>query len=154
MYRLIFVGATIWTALALRPDLIHGFATPARAAVLRQTHDIPVVFSVLFDAVASGFVTKISRPGGNVTAFSVFDASLAGKLSELLKEIAPQVSRLSMLFNPGTARYRSKHSQSPEPASTAPDISNQTNRKTIIAFSARHSVPAVYAFRFFIFIEN
>jgi ABC-type uncharacterized transport system substrate-binding protein len=70
--------------VALGPDLIHVSATSATAAVLRETRDIPVVFSVVLDPVASGFVTSLSRPGGNVTGFSLFDASLAGKLVELL----------------------------------------------------------------------
>jgi ABC-type uncharacterized transport system substrate-binding protein len=111
--------------VALRPDLIHVSGTPATAAILRETRDIPVVFSVVLDPIGSGFVTNLSRPGGNVTGFALFDVSLAGKLAELLKEIAPQVSRVAMLFNPDTAPYVSQYWGALEPASTTLGLTSQ-----------------------------
>ena len=89
--------------VALQPDLIHVTTTPAVAAILRETHNIPVVFGVVLDPVGSGFVPSLSHPDANVTGFSNFEPSLAGKWVQLLREIAPSVSRIVMLFNPETA---------------------------------------------------
>jgi putative ABC transport system substrate-binding protein len=87
----------------LRPDLIYVTTTPATAAVLRETHTIPVVFSVVSDPLGSGFVESFARPGRNATGFVNFEDSLAGKWLELLKLLAPQISRVSLPFNPKTA---------------------------------------------------
>jgi putative ABC transport system substrate-binding protein len=70
--------------------------------VLRETHTIPVVF-VVSDPIGSGFVASFARPGGNATGFVNLEDSVAGKWLELLKELAPQTSRVSLLFNPKTA---------------------------------------------------
>lgn len=86
-----------------RPDLIQVTSTPATAAVLRETHTIPVVFSVVSDPLGSGFVESFARPGGNATGFVNLEDSVAGKWLELLKELAPQTSLVSLLFNPKTA---------------------------------------------------
>jgi putative ABC transport system substrate-binding protein len=92
--------------VAMQPDLILAITTPAVAAVLRETRDIPVVFTVVSDPVGSGFVpANLSRPGGNVTGFINFEASLGGKWVEVLKEIAARISRVALLFNPDTAPY-------------------------------------------------
>jgi putative ABC transport system substrate-binding protein len=85
-----------------RPDLIQVSSTPATAAVLRETRTIPVVFLVS-DPLGSGFVASFARPGGNATGFVNLEDSIAGKWLELLKELAPQTSRVSILFNPKTA---------------------------------------------------
>jgi putative ABC transport system substrate-binding protein len=87
----------------LQPDVIETSATPATAAILRQTRTIPVVFSVVSDPVGSGFVESFVRPGGNATGFVDIEASLAGKWLDLLKEVAPGTSSASILFNPRTA---------------------------------------------------
>jgi ABC-type uncharacterized transport system substrate-binding protein len=89
--------------IELRPDLIQVQGTPATAAVLRETHSIPVVFSVVSDPLGSGFVKSFARPDGNATGFVNLEDSVAGKWLELLKELAPQTSRVSLLFNPRTA---------------------------------------------------
>jgi putative ABC transport system substrate-binding protein len=86
-----------------RPDLIEVTSTPATAAVLQETHSIPVVFSVVSDPLGSGFVESFARPGGNATGFVNLEDSVAGKWLELLKEFAPQTSRVSIPFNPKTA---------------------------------------------------
>ncbi|HKF10540.1 MAG TPA: ABC transporter substrate-binding protein [Xanthobacteraceae bacterium] len=91
--------------VALQPDLILSSITPTTAALLQQTRTIPIVFATVADPVGSGFVASFPRPGGNVTGFVVFEASLAGKWVELLKEIAPRVNRIAFLFNPATATY-------------------------------------------------
>jgi putative tryptophan/tyrosine transport system substrate-binding protein len=91
--------------VALQPDLILSSTTPTTAALLQQTRAIPIVFATVANPVGSGFVASFPRPGGNVTGFVVFEASLAGKWLELLKEIAPRVNRIAFLFNPATATY-------------------------------------------------
>jgi putative ABC transport system substrate-binding protein len=86
----------------MRPDLIQVTSTPATSAVLRETHTIPVVF-LASDPIGSGFVASLARPGGNATGFVSLENSVAGKWLELLKVLAPQTSRVSILFNPKTA---------------------------------------------------
>ena len=97
------IGQFAKELVALQPDLIQVSTTPATAAVLRETRNIPVVFTVVSDPVGSGFVPNLSHPDKNVTGFINIEDSLAGKWVQLLKEIAPQVSRVAMLFNPDTA---------------------------------------------------
>jgi putative tryptophan/tyrosine transport system substrate-binding protein len=91
--------------VALQPDLIVTSSTPATAAMLQQTRTIPVIFVVVADPVASGFVTSLARPGGNVTGFTPIVGSLGGKWVELLRDIAPRVARVTLLFNPPTATF-------------------------------------------------
>jgi putative ABC transport system substrate-binding protein len=91
--------------VALQPDLILSSVTPTTAALLQQTRTIPMVFATVSDPVGSGFVASLARPGGNVTGFQAMVGSLAGKWLELLKEIAPRVARVAMLFNPAVAPY-------------------------------------------------
>jgi putative ABC transport system substrate-binding protein len=73
--------------------------------LLEQTRTIPIVFVVVSDPVGSGFVASFSRPGGNVTGLTNIEPTMAGKWLELLKEIAPSVARVALLFNPATAPY-------------------------------------------------
>jgi putative ABC transport system substrate-binding protein len=91
--------------VALEPDLIFTSSTPATAAMLQATRTIPVVFALAADPVGSGFVASLPRPGGNATGFTPIVGSLGGKWVELLKEIAPSVGRITMMFNPQTATY-------------------------------------------------
>jgi putative ABC transport system substrate-binding protein len=91
--------------VTLQPDLILSAATPTTAALPDQTRTIPIVFATVSDPVGSGFVASLARPGGNVTGFQAMVGSLAGKWLELLKEIAPRVTRVAMLFNPAVAPY-------------------------------------------------
>jgi putative tryptophan/tyrosine transport system substrate-binding protein len=90
---------------ALQPDVILASTTPTTTALLQQTRTIPIVFATVGDPIGSGFVTSLSRPDGNATGFSTFEVSLGGKWLELLKEIAPRVARVALLFNPATATY-------------------------------------------------
>jgi putative tryptophan/tyrosine transport system substrate-binding protein len=91
--------------VAFQPDLILTSSTPAAAAMLQQTHTIPVVFVIVADPVGSGFVASLPRPGGNATGFTPIVRSLGSKWVELLKEIAPQITRVALLFNPPTATF-------------------------------------------------
>jgi putative tryptophan/tyrosine transport system substrate-binding protein len=91
--------------VALQPDLILSAVTPTTGALLEQTRTIPIVFATVSDPVGSGFVASLAQPGGNVTGFQAMVGSLAGKWLELLKEIAPRVARVAMLFNPAVAPY-------------------------------------------------
>jgi putative tryptophan/tyrosine transport system substrate-binding protein len=91
--------------IALQPNLILSHNTPTTASLLQQTRTIPIVFVVVSDPVGSGFVASFPQPGGNVTGFTNIEPTMAGKWLELLKEIAPSVARVALLFNPATAPY-------------------------------------------------
>jgi putative ABC transport system substrate-binding protein len=91
--------------VALQPDLILTQSTPATAELLRQTRTIPIVFALVADPIGSGFVASFNRPGGNATGFAVAEPTQAGKWVELLKEIAPRVTRVAVLFNPAMATF-------------------------------------------------
>jgi putative tryptophan/tyrosine transport system substrate-binding protein len=84
----------------LQPDIIVTITTPATVAVQRETRTIPIVFTNVGDPVASGFVAALNRPGGNITGFASFEASMGGKWLELLSEIAPGLKRAAMMFDP------------------------------------------------------
>jgi putative tryptophan/tyrosine transport system substrate-binding protein len=88
-----------------RPDVIVGHTTSVVTALVRETRTLPIVFVNVTDPVGNGFVTNYPRPGGNVTGFTGFEFSLGSKWLELLKEIAPQVTRATLIFNPETAPY-------------------------------------------------
>jgi putative ABC transport system substrate-binding protein len=91
--------------VTLQPDLILSQTTPTTAALLQETRTIPIVFAIVSDPIGSGFVASLARPGGNATGFVVAEGSLGGKWLELLKEIAPRVARVAVLFNPAVAPY-------------------------------------------------
>jgi putative tryptophan/tyrosine transport system substrate-binding protein len=87
------------------PDLIVGSGTPITAALQRATDTIPIVFNVVNDPVGQGFVATLSHPGGNITGFTFIDFPLIGKWVEMLKEIAPEVRRVTLMFNPDSAPF-------------------------------------------------
>ena len=91
--------------VALQPDLIISSTTPITAALQQQTRTIPIIFPALSDPVGSGLVGSFSRPGGNVTGFNVSEPTQTVKQVELLKEIAPRVDRVAMLFSLASAPY-------------------------------------------------
>ena len=91
--------------VSLNPDVIFVNSTSATAAVQRETTVIPVVFATVSDPVGSGFVASLARPGGNITGFVNVEASIAGKWLGLLKEIAPGIKRVGLMYNPMTATY-------------------------------------------------
>jgi len=83
--------------VALAPEVILANSSPAVSSLLQATRTIPIVFAVVADPVGAGFVESLARPGGNATGFTVFEYSIAGKWLELLKEIAPHVTRAAVL---------------------------------------------------------
>ena len=89
--------------VGLSSDAILTSTPPAVSALREQTRTIPVVFVFVVDPVGPGFVESLARAGGNITGFSAADAPMMGKWVQLLKEIAPQVRRVSVIFNPDTA---------------------------------------------------
>jgi putative ABC transport system substrate-binding protein len=97
----------------LRPDVILSNTTPATAALQRETRTIPIVFVIVSDPVGAGLVASLPRPGGNITGFINIEASLGGKWLELLKEIAPAVRRVAIMFNPDTAPGGGSYFQGP-----------------------------------------
>jgi putative tryptophan/tyrosine transport system substrate-binding protein len=92
--------------VTLQPDVIIAGATPATAALQRETRTIPIVFAVVSDPVGAGFVASLSRPGGNITGFINVESAMVGKQAEILKEIAPHLTRAAVMFNPDTAPGR------------------------------------------------
>jgi putative ABC transport system substrate-binding protein len=96
-----------WTAakelIELKPDVIFAHTTSAVSALAQQTRSIPTVFVLVSDPVGNGFAESWSRPGGNITGFTDFEAPMAGKWLELLKKTAPHLTQVALLFNPETA---------------------------------------------------
>jgi putative tryptophan/tyrosine transport system substrate-binding protein len=76
------------------PDALAAVSTPSLAAIQKATHKIPIVFVAASEPVANGFVPSLARPGGNATGFSNLEPSIGGKWLELIKGIAPRVSRV------------------------------------------------------------
>ena len=89
--------------LDLQPDVILSQSTPVTAALQHETRTVPIVFVGVNDPIGAGFVSSLARPGGNLTGFIFIEAALAGKLLELLTEIAPSVRRAAIMYNPDTA---------------------------------------------------
>jgi putative ABC transport system substrate-binding protein len=87
----------------LTPDVILAGSTPALRSLRDQTRTIPIVFAQVSDPIGEGFIESIARPGANITGFTNFEASMAGKWVEILKEIVPGLTHVAMLFNPRTA---------------------------------------------------
>jgi putative ABC transport system substrate-binding protein len=89
---------------ALAPDvLVAGTGTATVAPLLQATRTVPIVFAVVIDPVGAGFVDSLARPGGNATGFTMFEYGVSGKWLELLKEIAPRVTRAAVLRDPTIA---------------------------------------------------
>jgi putative tryptophan/tyrosine transport system substrate-binding protein len=84
------------------PDLILVHGNRALAAVQRETHDIPIVFAAVADPVDYRQVESLARPGGNATGFTIFVGPMLGKLTQILKEIAPDVTHVALLHSPDT----------------------------------------------------
>jgi putative tryptophan/tyrosine transport system substrate-binding protein len=91
--------------VALAPDVIVAQSTPVVAALKRATSTIPIVFVAVNDPVGQGLFKSLARPGGNITGFSFIEFEMIGKCLGLLKEIAPGVTRASLMFDPDLAPY-------------------------------------------------
>jgi putative ABC transport system substrate-binding protein len=127
------------------PDVIVANSAPAVVALARQTKAIPIVFTSFFDPVASGLVASLARPGGNITGFSNFEPAMTGKWLELLKEIAPRVTRVSAMFdlsNPSIAEFaRTAENLAPSfhLQYTSAPVSNAKDVQEAIEMAARES---------------
>src|SRR5262249_48784249 len=89
--------------VGLQPDIILADGAPVTAALQRETRTIPIVISAVGDPVASGIVSRLNRPSGNITGFATLEASMGGKWLGRRSEIAPGVKRTAIMFNPDTA---------------------------------------------------
>jgi len=89
--------------VGLAPDVILADSSASVAPLLQATQTIPIVFAIVADPVGAGYVESLARPGGNATGFTPFEYAIAGKLLELLKEIAPRVARAAILRDPAIA---------------------------------------------------
>jgi putative ABC transport system substrate-binding protein len=172
--------------LATAPDVILAQGTAFTAVLHQQTQTVPIVFTVVSDPIGSGFVQSFAHPGGNITGFTNFlEPSLAAKWVELLKEIAPGISRVGILFNPRLAAGGGMYFAKPVETSagalgvkavqlpvqtpadieqaidafardqdggliTPPDATTLPHRDLILALAARHRLPAVHPYRFFV----
>jgi len=96
----------------LAPEVIFAQSTPNVAALKLATTSIPVVFAVVNDPVAQGFIASMAHPGGNITGFSFLEYSMVGKSLEMLKQIAPGIVRVAVMFNPDTYPYYEIHLRS------------------------------------------
>jgi len=167
--------------VALSPDVILADTSAVVAALQQATQTVPIVFAGVIDPVGAGFVANLARPGGNTTGFASLDYGTSGKWLELLKEIAPRVTRAAILRDPTIAAGIGQLAAiqavapalgvelSPLGARDAGEIeralaafplganaglivtagpSTGTYRDLIIAFAARHRLPAVYPFRY------
>jgi putative ABC transport system substrate-binding protein len=169
--------------VALAPDVVLASTTPSVGALQQVTRTIPIVFVQVADPVGAGFVSSLARPGGNTTGFSTFEYSISGKWLELLKEIAPRVTRVAILRDTaqglGIGQLAAIQAVAPSfgveliPVGVrdADEIERgivafaggtnnglivtasvpvTVNRNLTIALAARHRLPAVYPFRFFV----
>jgi len=142
--------------VALAPDVIVSSGSFSTEMLLRVTHTVPVVFAIVPDPVGSGFVDSLSQPGGNATGFMQFEYGLSGKWLELLKEIAPGVTRAIVLWDPaitaGIGQFAiTAFARAPNGGLilTASALSS-VHRDLIVALAAQYKLPAVYYERLFV----
>jgi putative tryptophan/tyrosine transport system substrate-binding protein len=168
--------------VALAPDAIVGVTTAAVVPLQQASRSIPIIFTQVIDPIGSGMVTSMARPGGNATGFTSFEYSIATKWLELLKEIAPNVTRVAVLRNPSAAAGIGQFSAVQTVAPIGIELSaigtrdaaeiergiaafarepngglvvtasnfGATNPLVIAELAARHNLPAVYPFRYYI----
>jgi ABC-type uncharacterized transport system substrate-binding protein len=168
--------------VALAPDVIFADTSTPLAALQQATQTVPIVFAGVIDPIGAGFVASLARPGGNTTGFTSFDYGTSGKWLELIKEIAPRVTRAAVLRDPTIAAGIGQLAAiqavapalgvelSPLGVRDAADIergvttfargSNSglivtagpaaaTHRDLLVALAARHGLPTIYPFRFY-----
>jgi len=177
------IRTSVAELVALAPQVILANSAQAVAALLQATRTVPIVFVVLPDPVGAGFVNSLARPGGNVTGFLAFEFGMGAKRLEMLKEVAPQTTRVAMMRDPtvvtGAGQFGAVQAMAPsvgvelspidvrdageiEHAVTAFARSPNgglivtggplasLHRDVIIKVAARHRLPAVYAYRYFV----
>jgi ABC-type uncharacterized transport system substrate-binding protein len=102
---------------SMRPEVIWTSGALPLLALKRATRTIPIIFTQVYDPVGSGFVASLTRPGGNITGFTLGEFSMGGKVLEVLKEVAPQVSRVAVILNldqpPHVALWRAIEATAP-----------------------------------------
>src|SRR5262249_49910868 len=149
--------------VASKPNVILAFGTPVTAALQRETRTIPIVFAIVSDPVGDGFVASLSHPGGNITGFHNSESSIGGKWMELLKQIAPSVTRAAMISNPDTAPGHGKYYMSDFEASArslnvqpiAAPVHNVAELEKVIADLGREPGNGFIAMAdFFLFINR
>jgi putative ABC transport system substrate-binding protein len=91
--------------VAMQPDVIFAMSRPATAALQKETQIIPIVFTYVIDPIGAGFIASLANPGGNLTGLMAYEPTMVGKWLGMLKEIAPQTTRVALLGNPKTAVY-------------------------------------------------
>jgi putative ABC transport system substrate-binding protein len=169
--------------LALAPDVTLASAHPSVVALQQTTRTVPIVFVGVADPVGAGLVASLAQPGGNTTGFSIYEYGISGKWLELLKEIAPRVTRVAVIrdhsITSGTAQFAAIQSVAPSFAVELSPVGVRdageiergvsalarapnggvivtgspltgVHRDLIIALAARHRLPAVYGFRYFV----
>jgi putative ABC transport system substrate-binding protein len=177
------IQASVKELVGLGPDVIVLNTSQGLAALQRATRTIPVVFAQVADPAGQGFVASLARPGGNITGFATTEPAIAVKWLELLKEIAPSVTRVAVIHDPTNPNWvgylRVIEAAAPSFAvqlttvlvRNAQDIERAIDamarepngglivvasafitghRELIISLAARHRMPAVYQFRFFV----
>jgi putative ABC transport system substrate-binding protein len=103
----------------LGPDVLWTTHTPLVKALGNQTGTIPIVFAALTDPIGTGLVSNLAHPGGNITGFTAFEYSLAGKWLGLLKEVAPTIVRVAFMLNPAAAPFAAGYMRVAEEAAPA-----------------------------------
>jgi len=169
--------------VALTPDLILAQGSVSVRPLLQLTRVVPIVFVQVIDPVGAGFAASLARPGGNVTGFGLFEYGLSGKWLGLLKQIAPQVTRVAVIRDPLNPTDIGQFAAIQSVASSSgieltpldvrdtreiergvaafargpnggliPTSSNSAvlHRGLIITLAARHKLPAVYPFRYYV----
>jgi putative ABC transport system substrate-binding protein len=107
-------ASAVVDVLSLKPDMIVALGSPVVIAMQHVTTTIPIVFAVVSDPVGQGVVPDLAHPGGNITGFSNLEPAIGGKWLELLKEIAPGVTKVGVMFNPATSPYNELFQRSVE----------------------------------------
>ena len=169
--------------VALKPDVILANGASVVAPLMQVTRTVPIVFAQVTDPVGGGFVDSLARPGRNATGFTVSEYGVGGKWLELLKQVAPRMTRVAVLRDPsnpaGTGLFGAIQTGAPSFGVEAspvglhdaheiergitnfargadgglivtPSALATVNRELIIAQAARHKLPAVYPFRYFV----
>jgi putative ABC transport system substrate-binding protein len=101
-----YIRASASELVGSKPDVILVYSVRVLNAMRQATGQIPVVFIATSDPVGLGFANSLAHPGGNLTGFMLYEVSVAGKLVELLKEMAPRLAKVALLYNPENIRTR------------------------------------------------
>ena len=169
--------------VAAAPDVFVATATPIAVAVRDQTGTIPIIFINLVDPIGAGIVKTLAQPGGNMTGLTNIEPAMGGKWLELLKEMAPGLTRAGFLFNPNASPYAGHRAAlglagerlgvaiadlavadesaidravatfagaGPGGLVVMTDLFTSGHHRQIVAAAARHKVPAMFPYRFFV----